>query len=68
MKAEDCLNEFESIVESSSDRLNFLFSGEVGLFLGDGLYSGTKGFNAHTIRKVPVLDVIIVNFYQIEFF
>ena len=61
------LDEFETIVESGSDWLNFLFSGKVSLFLGDGLYSCTKGLHAHTVLEVPVLDVIVMDLYQIEF-
>ena len=62
------LDEFESVVESGSNGLNFLFSGKVGLFLRNGLYSCSQGLDAHTIREVPVLDVIIMNLYLVEFF
>ena len=62
------LDEFEAIVEAGSNGLNLFLSSKVGLFLGDGLYSCTKGLNAHTIREVPVLDVIVMNFNQVELF
>ena len=62
------LDEFEAVVESGSNGLNFLFSGKVGLFLCDGLYSCPQGLNAHTICEVPVLDVVVMNLYQIELF
>ena len=68
LKAEDGLNKFEAVVESGSNGLNFLFSGKVGLFLGDSLYSCTKGLHAHTVLEVPVLDIIVMDFYQVEFF
>ena len=62
------LDEFEAIVEAGSNGLNLFFSGKVRLFLGDRLYSGTNGMYAYTVLEVPVLDVIIVDLYQIEFF
>ena len=62
------LDEFEAIVEAGSNGLNLFLSSKVGLFLGDGLYSCTKGLNAHTIREVPILDVIVMNFNQVELF
>ena len=62
------LDEFEAVVESGSNGLNFLFSGKVGLFLCDGLYSCSQRLNAHTICEVPVLDVVVMNLYQIELF
>ena len=62
------LDEFESVVESGSDWLNLFFSGKVGLFLCNALYSCSQGLDAHAIGEVPVLDVIVMNFNQIEFF
>ena len=62
------LNKFEAVVETGSDWLNFLFSGKVCLFLGDGLYSCTKGLHAHTVLEVPVLDIVVMDFYQVKLF
>ena len=68
MKAEGGLNKFEAIVEAGSNGLNFLFSGKVGLFLCNGLYSCTKGLHAHTVLEVPVLDIVVMDFYQVKLF
>ena len=62
------LNEFESIVEAGSNGLNLLFSGKVSLLFWDCLYSCPQGLNAYAVLEVPVLDIIVMDLYQIEFF
>ena len=62
------LNKFESVVEAGGDGLNLFFSCQVGLFLGDRLYSCTQGDHAHAICEVPVLDIIVMDSNHIEFF
>ena len=64
----EVLNEFESVIEAGSDGLNFFCSCQVGLFLGDRLYSCTQRDHAYAICEVPVLDIIVVNPDLVEFF
>ena len=62
------LDEFEAIIESGSDGVDGFFCGKMGLFLGDGLYSGAQWFDTYAIGEVPVLDVIVVNSDLVKLF